>query len=86
MSSASHPSIPADVLAVLAHWDAEAGVWWAESADLPGLVTEAPTIETLVADLRAIIPDLMELNALPHQPTGRIRLIADRIEAIDLAA
>jgi hypothetical protein len=86
MSSTLHPAIPADGLAVLAHWDAEAGVWWAESTDLPGLVAEADTIETLIADLRAIIPDLMELNAVPHQPTVRIRLIADRIEAIELAA
>ncbi len=71
MSSASHPTIPPGGLAVLAHWDAEAGVWWAESADLPSLVAEADTIEALIADLRAIVPDLLELNAVPHQPTIR---------------
>ncbi len=86
MPSAPDTTIPAGGVAVLAHWDAEAGVWWAESTDLPGLVAEAPTIEALIADLRAIIPDLIELNAVPHQPRVEIRLVADRTEAIELTA
>jgi hypothetical protein len=44
-------------------WDDEAGVWVAESEDVPGLVTEAPTIERLVAKLQVMIPELLELNA-----------------------
>jgi predicted RNase H-like HicB family nuclease len=39
---------------ILAHWDAEASVWWAESTDVKGLVAEAGTLEELVADLREI--------------------------------
>jgi predicted RNase H-like HicB family nuclease len=27
-----------------AHWDSEAGVWVAESEDIPGLVTEAESM------------------------------------------
>ena len=35
-------------LMVYAMWDAEAGVWVATSEDLPGLATEADTIEKLI--------------------------------------
>lgn len=55
----------ADELAMLeirAEWDDEAQVWIATSDDVPGLVTEAPSVEALVERLRAIIPELMELN------------------------
>ncbi len=85
MSDASHPPIPADGLAVLAHWDAEAGVWWAESPHLPGLVTEAPTIEALVERVRAVLPELLAANGTAP---GVIQIIfqADRVETINLAA
>lgn len=47
---------------VRALWDTEACVWIAESDDVPGLVTEAATIETLVAKLKVLIPELLEAN------------------------
>lgn len=50
------------MLEIHAEWDDEAHVWCATSEDVPGLVTEAPSIEALVERLRMIIPDLMELN------------------------
>ena len=49
---------------VRAIWDAEAQVWVAESENVPGLATEADTIETLTAKLRNIIPELLILNNL----------------------
>jgi len=36
------------VYEVLARWDGEAGVWVAESDDVPGLVAEADTPDALV--------------------------------------
>ncbi|MEX2650497.1 MAG: DUF1902 domain-containing protein [Alphaproteobacteria bacterium] len=48
---------------VRATWDAEAKVWVAESDDVPGLATGAATIEELLAKLRIMIPELLELNA-----------------------
>lgn len=42
-----------------AKWDSEAGVWVAESNDLP-LVTEAPTVEAMMAKLPGIIQDLLQ--------------------------
>ena len=70
---------------VNAEWDAEAGVWVARSDDVPGLVAEAATIEGLLDDLRAIVPDLLELNAVPHPARIEVRLTADRNEAIEAA-
>jgi len=48
--------------AIDAHWDAEAQVWVATSDDLPGLVTEADTVEALLIKLRVIIPELLECS------------------------
>jgi predicted RNase H-like HicB family nuclease len=49
-------------LVVVATWDDEAGMWVAESDDIPGLVTEAPTREELEAKVRVMIPELREAN------------------------
>ncbi len=49
-------------IAVRADWDTEANVYVAESDDVPGLITEAATAEQLVAKLRLMVPELLELN------------------------
>ncbi len=48
---------------VKAIWDAEAGVWVATSDDVPGLVTESKTFESLLKKLRGLVPGLLALNA-----------------------
>ncbi|WP_083468792.1 DUF1902 domain-containing protein [Nostoc piscinale] len=50
------------VIRVSAFWDSEAEVWVANSDDLPGLITEASTIELLTEKLKLMIPELCELN------------------------
>ncbi len=52
------------IFKVQAFWDAEAQVWVATSEDVPGLVTEASTIELLTQKLRVIIPELIVLNQI----------------------
>ena len=47
-----------------ADWDPEAEVWVATSDDVPGLATEAATVEALAAKLRILIPELLEANHL----------------------
>ena len=47
---------------VTALWDDEAAVWVATSDQVPGLVTEAETLEVLLDELRLLIPELLELN------------------------
>jgi predicted RNase H-like HicB family nuclease len=68
---------------VRAHWDAEAGVWWAESDDIPGLVTEAKTFDDLVGNVCALIPDLLELNGVGNLPVEvPVFFKADRQETV----
>lgn len=43
-------------------WDAEAGVWFATSEDVPGLVLESSSFDTLVERVRIAVPELAELN------------------------
>jgi len=45
-----------------ARWDPEAGVWVAESDDIPGLVAEAESMNALVEKVRGLVPELFELN------------------------
>ena len=52
------------VYRVHADWDPEAKVWVATSDDVPGLATEAPTVEALAEKLRIMIPELLEANQL----------------------
>ncbi|NOT12876.1 MAG: DUF1902 domain-containing protein [Methylococcaceae bacterium] len=47
---------------IRAEWDDSAQVWVATSDDVPGLVTEADTIETLSLKLERMVPDLLEAN------------------------
>ena len=75
-------SLPAK-FEVRAHWDAEAGVWWAESDDIPGLVTEAKTFDDLVSNVCALIPDLLELNGISNLPAEvPVSFKADRQETV----
>ncbi|HEX5483902.1 MAG TPA: DUF1902 domain-containing protein, partial [Terriglobia bacterium] len=41
-----------------AHWDSEAGLWVAESEDVPGLVAEAESISALVDKICVLAPEL----------------------------
>lgn len=47
---------------VTCQWDPEARVWYVSESDVPGLVTEAATVEEMNAKLRHMIPELLELN------------------------
>jgi hypothetical protein len=45
-----------------AHWDDEAHVWIATSADAPGLVVEAGSWQVMIDEVRAVLPELLALN------------------------
>ncbi len=64
---------------VRAEWDADAGVWVATSDDVPGLVTEAPTIEALDSKLKVMVPELLEANGcMPTDGAIAVELFARR--------
>ena len=77
-----------DTYQIDAFWDAEAAVWVATSEDVPGLATEADTIEALSQKLRQIIPDLLLLNhviSADYAGTIAIQLTSHRQELIEVA-
>lgn len=67
---------------VRAIWDAEAGVWMAESADVPGLVTEAPGLDALKARLDGLIPELLSANRIEREPDVPVELVAEYQERL----
>ena len=73
-------------LMIKAFWDENAEVWVAESEDVPGLVTEAATMELLISKLKVLIPELLEANGVlgginDHEQIP-FHLLSERIEKI----
>ena len=52
----------ADKFLVSVLWDDEASVWVATSDDIPGLVTEAPSLDELMQRVQAVAPELIRDN------------------------
>ncbi len=50
------------LVVVRATWDNEASVWVAESPDLPGLITEAQTLDEFDKKLPGLILDLLDAD------------------------
>jgi len=74
-------------LEVNADWDAEAKVWVATSDDVPGLVSEAETLEDLQKTLIIMVSELLEANGILVDPDIReipLNLIAHREKLISL--
>lgn len=68
---------------VRANWDADASVWVATSDDVPGLVTEAPTVEALNIKLKRMVPELLVANAcMPANRQVTIELLARQISVV----
>ena len=65
---------------VLLTWDEKAGVWTAASEDIPGLVLESGSADTLMERVRLAAPELMELNGL--QPGGTLLFSLKRRERL----
>lgn len=58
---------------VQARWDSEAGVWVAESDDVPGLVAEAESPNILREKLRVLIPELLDLNRVLEKSSAPVQ-------------
>ena len=71
------------IYTVRADWDDEAAAWVATSDDVPGLVTEAETLEGLIAKLHVMVPEMLELNGVlgaADAARAAFRVIAERLE------
>lgn len=67
-------------LFVRAEWDEEARVWVATSDDVPGLATEADTLEELIEKLKIIIPELLEENGGEQENEFPFEILTRRFE------
>jgi len=63
-------------LFIRAEWDPEAGVWVATSDDVPGLATEAETLEALSTKLETMVPELLDANGYPDGSEVSFELLA----------
>ena len=73
-------------LYVRAEWDEEAGVWVATSDDVPGLATEASSMETLILKLKTMVPELLELNRISGKiHAGSFEVLSRRFESLEFA-
>ena len=72
-------------LQVRALWDEEAKVWVAESDDVPGLVTEAESVDQLVEKLKTLIPELLAENGVNATGDIPFRLVSE-IEVVSRRA
>lgn len=52
---------------VTCEWDNEARVWYVAESDVPGLATEAGTVEEMNSKLQRMIPELLEMNESHNQ-------------------
>jgi len=76
-------------IVVRAEWDSEANVYVAESDDVPGLITEAATAEQLVAKLRRMVPELLELNGPVEEKNPEflsLEIICTKVETVRVHA
>ena len=55
---------------VLLTWDDEARVWIAESDDIPGLILESESLDTLMERVKTAGPELLELSGRVHNNIG----------------
>jgi hypothetical protein len=75
---------PRKPLIVRATWDDEAKVWVATSDDVPGLVTEAASLDILVPKLRTMIPEMLDANGyadgdeIPYKLVSELSDVAHR--------
>ena len=67
-------------LFVRAEWDEEAMVWVATSDDVPGLATEAATMEDLIGKLKVTIPELLIANNTVVEDEVPFEIITRRFE------
>ncbi|MCL2008259.1 MAG: DUF1902 domain-containing protein [Treponema sp.] len=62
-------------------WDDEASVWIAESEDIPGLILESASFDTLVERVKNAVPELLELSGNANSPV-KLHFKAERLAIV----
>lgn len=71
---------------IRAEWDEEVSVWVATSDDVPGLATEADTLEALIEKLKIMVPELLDANGVSESGDVAFELLTRRFEIARAAA
>ena len=66
---------------VILFWDDEASVWIAESQDLPGLILESDSFDTLVERVKKAVPELLEVSGTNHTQI-KLHFKAERLAVV----
>ena len=75
--------MPGKIILVRAVWDESAAVWVATSEDVPGLVTEADTMEQLRTKVLVMIPELLQDNNVAFDwPEIPVHILAEQTARI----
>ena len=83
MAGIPRSKLKSSLIIVRALWDEDAKVWVASSTDIPGLATEARTLEQLGRKILVMIEELIELNGLDIDlPEIPIHIMAERTTRI----
>jgi predicted RNase H-like HicB family nuclease len=68
---------------IKAMWDPEASVWVASSEQIPGLCTEAETLEVLIKKLKTMVPELLHANSVAFPPQQlSFHIVSERTETV----
>ena len=59
-------------------WDAEASVWFVVESTVPGLATEAATVEAMLEKLDVLVPELLAENGIGEVADVPFELLAQR--------
>ena len=65
---------------IMLTWDDEASVWVAESNDIPGLILEDDSFDTLVERVKIAVPDLLEQKN--NYPQAKLHFKAERLAVV----
>ena len=66
---------------IILTWDDEASVWIAESNDIPGLILEDNSFDTLVERVKIAVPDLLWHNEQSHSQ-AKLHFKAERLAVV----
>jgi len=66
---------------IIFFWDDEASVWIAECEELPGLILESDSFDTLVEKVKKAVPELLELNGSNNRQI-KLHLKAERLAVV----
>jgi len=74
------------VLFIRAEWDDVVNVWLATSDDVPGLATEADTVEGISKKLGGLVPELLAENGSSNSTEIAYELLARRFAVTNAKA